>query len=56
MRLEKESSNADRQLSNEGFLAKAPGSVVEGIRRRAAELGELIPKTRTALDSLGCGH
>jgi valyl-tRNA synthetase len=53
-RLEKEASNADRQLSNEGFLAKAPASVVEGLRRRAAELSVLIPKTRAALDSLGC--
>ena len=53
-RFEKEIANADRQLSNEGFLAKAPESVVEGIRRRAAELGELIPKTRAALDSLNC--
>jgi valyl-tRNA synthetase len=53
-RFEKEIANAERQLSNEGFLAKAPASVVEGIRRRAAELGELIPKTRAALDSLNC--
>ncbi len=54
-RFEKEVSNADRQLSNEGFLAKAPANVVEGLRRRAAELSVLIPKTRAALDSLGCG-
>jgi valyl-tRNA synthetase len=53
-RFEKEASNADRQLSNEGFLAKAPANVVEGLRRRAAELGVLIPKTRAALDSLNC--
>ncbi|MDT7815109.1 MAG: valyl-tRNA synthetase, partial [Acidobacteriaceae bacterium] len=38
IRFEKEMSNADRQLSNEGFLAKAPANVVEGLRRRAAEL------------------
>jgi valyl-tRNA synthetase len=53
-RYEKEVSNADRQLSNEGFLAKAPANVVEGLRRRAAELCVLIPKTRAALDSLNC--
>jgi valyl-tRNA synthetase len=53
-RFEKEISNADRQLTNEGFLAKAPANVVEGLRRRAAELGVLIPKTRAALDSLNC--
>ncbi|MGC2400334.1 MAG: valine--tRNA ligase [Acidobacteriaceae bacterium] len=55
-RLEKEGSNADRQLSNEGFLAKAPATVVEGLRRRAAELSVLIPKTRVALESLNCGN
>jgi valyl-tRNA synthetase len=55
-RFEKEVSNADRQLSNEGFLAKAPVNVVEGLRRRAAELGVLIPKTRAALDSLNCSN
>ena len=54
LRLEKETANADRQLSNEGFLAKAPASVVEGLRRRSAELSVLIPKTRAALDSLHC--
>ncbi len=54
LRLEKESVNADRQLANEGFLAKAPVPVVEGIRRRSAELALLIPKTRAALDSLNC--
>ena len=54
-RFEKEVSNADRQLSNEGFLAKAPENVVEGLRRRASELSVLIPKTRAALDSLNCG-
>ena len=54
-RFEKEVSNADRQLSNEGFLAKAPETVVEGLRRRATELSVLIPKTRAALDSLNCG-
>ena len=56
VRFEKEISNADRQLSNEGFLAKAPANVVEGLRRRAAELGVLIPKNRAALDSLNCDN
>ena len=53
-RLEKETANADRQLTNEGFLAKAPATVVDGIRRRSSELSVLIPKTRAALDSLSC--
>ncbi|HTZ56684.1 MAG TPA: valine--tRNA ligase [Acidobacteriaceae bacterium] len=56
VRLEKEGSNADRQLSNEAFLAKAPANVVEGLRRRAAELNVLIPKTRAALESLNCSR
>jgi len=55
-RFEKEVANADRQLANDGFLAKAPANVVEGLRRRAAELSVLIPKTRSALESLDCDH
>jgi valyl-tRNA synthetase len=53
VRYEKEQVNAARQLGNEAFLAKAPASVVEGIRRRAAELVVLIEKTRKALEDLG---
>jgi valyl-tRNA synthetase len=56
VRFEKEMSNADRQLSNESFLAKAPANVVEGLRRRASELNVLIPKNRAALDSLNCDN
>jgi valyl-tRNA synthetase len=51
-KLEKEKENSDRQLANESFLAKAPAAVVEGIRRRNAELATLIERTRAALDSL----
>ena len=51
-RLEKEQANADRQLGNEAFLGKAPAAVVDGLRKRAAELAILIPKTRTSLDRL----
>jgi valyl-tRNA synthetase len=51
---EKELVNADRQLGNEGFLAKAPAQVVDGIRRRKGELLVLIHKTRAALASLKC--
>jgi valyl-tRNA synthetase len=51
-RLEKEQANAERQLGNEAFLGKAPAQVVDGLRKRAAELAILIPKTRTALDGL----
>jgi valyl-tRNA synthetase len=49
---EKEQATALRQLGNEGFLAKAPAPVVEGIRRRSGELVELLAKTRAALEAL----
>ena len=51
-KLETEHSNAERQLGNQGFLAKAPTNVVEGLRRRHAELEQLLPKTRVALEEL----
>ena len=51
-RYEKEQANANRQLSNESFLSKAPAAVVEGLRRRAAELEMLLDKTRKALEDL----
>jgi valyl-tRNA synthetase len=51
-RLEKEQTNAQRQLGNEAFLGKAPAPVVDGLRKRAAELASLLPKTRAALDGL----
>ena len=49
---EKEKGNNQRQLSNENFLAKAPAPVVEGLRRRAAELDVLLAKLRSQLDEL----
>jgi valyl-tRNA synthetase len=52
VKLQKEKENSDRQLGNESFLAKAPAQVVEGIRRRNAELATLIERTRAALDAL----
>ncbi|HYX69526.1 MAG TPA: class I tRNA ligase family protein, partial [Terriglobales bacterium] len=51
-KLEGELANAQKQLGNEQFLAKAPAKVVEGLRKRAAELELLIKKTRAALDEL----
>jgi valyl-tRNA synthetase len=51
-KMETELANARRQLSNEQFLAKAPEKVVEGLRKRAAELELLIEKARTALGAL----
>jgi len=50
--IEKEIANGQRQLSNEQFLAKAPAKVVEGIRKRAEELGILREKVKSKLDEL----
>jgi valyl-tRNA synthetase len=51
-KLETELATAQRQLGNESFLAKAPAAIVEGLRRRHAELEQLLPKTRGALEEL----
>ena len=51
-KMEKEIANGQRQLSNEGFLAKAPANVVEGLRKRAGELAELREKTKRKLEEL----
>jgi len=52
-RLEREIGNTQRQLGNQGFLDKAPAHVVEGLRKKAVELGLLLDKTRGALGELG---
>jgi len=51
-KMEAELANARRQLTNEQFLAKAPGNVVEGLRKRASELELLLEKARAALQAL----
>ena len=51
-KMEKEIANGQRQLSNEQFLAKAPATVVEGLRRRAEELKVLREKTVAKLKEL----
>jgi valyl-tRNA synthetase len=43
---------ADRQLSNEAFMAKAPAHIVEGLRKQHAETKMLYDKTKAALESL----
>ena len=48
-KLEREFANAQRQLGNQQFLSKAPASVVEGLRKREAELRMLQERARTAL-------
>jgi valyl-tRNA synthetase len=44
--------SAERQLGNEGFLAKAPAKVVEGLKKQEAETRLLLEKARAALDAL----
>ncbi len=51
-KIEKEIANGQRQLSNEGFLAKAPAHVVEGLRKRAGELQVLREKASSKLQEL----
>ncbi|MFT4112756.1 valine--tRNA ligase [Silvibacterium sp.] len=53
-RLEKEHENGQRQLGNEAFMAKAPAHVVDGLRKRFAEVTGLLEKTRAALAELAC--
>ena len=49
---EKNIANAQRQLGNEGFLAKAPAHVVEGLRKQLEENRRLLDKARGDLDGL----
>jgi valyl-tRNA synthetase len=49
---EKGLSAAERQLGNEGFLAKAPAHIVEGLKKQEAETRLLLEKARAALDAL----
>ncbi len=48
--------SAERQLGNEGFLAKAPANVVEGLKKQEAETRLLLEKARIALDNLNKGR
>ena len=48
-----EMGRATAQLTNEGFLAKAPEKIVNGLKQRRAELELLIAKAQSALDELG---
>ena len=52
-KIEKETANNRRQLSNEQFLAKAPANVVEGMRKRAGELVVLRDKALAQMKELG---
>jgi len=43
---------AERQLGNEGFVAKAPSHIVEGLKKQAAETRALKEKAEAALAAL----
>ncbi|HEX7729713.1 MAG TPA: valine--tRNA ligase [Terracidiphilus sp.] len=49
---EKGLAAAERQLGNEGFLAKAPAQVVEGLKKQHAETLLLLEKAKAALAAL----
>ena len=49
---EKIIANADRQLNNPGFLAKAPEHIVEGLKKQRNEAQQLLDKLRRDLHSL----
>jgi valyl-tRNA synthetase len=49
---EKGLAAAERQLSNDSFMAKAPAHIVEGLRKQAAETRSLYDKAKAALDAL----
>jgi valyl-tRNA synthetase len=51
-KFEKGITAAERQLGNEGFLAKAPANVVEGLKKQEAETRLLLEKARAALENL----
>jgi valyl-tRNA synthetase len=53
---EKGLASAERQLGNEGFLAKAPAQVVEGLKNQEAEMRVLLEKARAALENLKKGN
>ena len=53
-RLEKGIGSGQRQLGNEQFLAKAPQTVVENLRKQQQELAVLRDKTVSKLKELGC--
>ena len=45
---EKGLAAAERQLGNEGFLAKAPAQIVEGLKKQEAETRLLLEKAQAA--------
>jgi valyl-tRNA synthetase len=51
-RYEKGLAAAERQLGNEGFLAKAPAQIVEGLKKQEAETRLLLEKASATLAAL----
>jgi valyl-tRNA synthetase len=49
---EKGLASAERQLGNEGFLAKAPAHIVEGLKKQEAETRLLLNKAKEDLNGL----
>jgi valyl-tRNA synthetase len=49
---EKGLASAERQLGSEGFLAKAPLHIVDGLKKQEAETRLLLEKARAALAAL----
>ncbi|WP_353064067.1 valine--tRNA ligase [Tunturibacter psychrotolerans] len=52
---EKGLASADKQLTNETFMSKAPAHIVDGLRKQHAETKILYDKTKSALDTLPPG-
>ena len=52
-KLEKGLAAAEEKLGNEGFLAKAPPKVVEGLKKQEAETRLLLEKARAGMKALG---
>jgi len=53
-KIEKEMSGARQQLQKDGFVAHAPAEVVEGRRKRLAELELLQQRAKNKLEKLNC--
>jgi len=53
-KIEKGIANGQKQLGNQQFLAKAPPSVVNNLRKQQQELAIVREKTRSKMKELGC--
>ena len=55
LKLTQELTRATGQLNNEAFLSKAPANVIEGLKKRKAEVEMLVREDQDALGELECG-